>query len=115
MPVYTKQELRLLINKYYNIYEYAPLLHTLLINVHIGPIGLSDKLPLKYIYDSDEVHNNLKRRSRRSIRPIKHFVCNIRLSDVRKIMYTEPLENTPLYLNHSTLGEIAKWRLSLGK
>jgi len=112
MVEYTKKELRELIHVYYDVHKYYPFLATLMI---MCGHKKNRKFFLKYIRTSSEVYQLLNKRSRRSMTENRTTVCTTRLSKVRNVMFTEPLENIPLYINHVRLGAIAKWRLKLGK
>jgi len=117
MVDYTKKELRDLILEYYDVYRYYPFLATLMNTFKSRMWGRNKnrKVFIKYIRTSSEIYQLLNKRSKRSMTENRTTVCTIRLSKVRDVMFTESLENVPLYINHVRLGAIARWRLNLGK
>jgi len=117
MQKYTKQEIADLANLFFKKsvgrYDYQPTIK-ILINVsrwHRKSTGYT----AKQVCSSAEVYKKMINKSRRSMTDIHNLVCITRISKVRKVLFEEPLEKMPLYINTEQLSIIAKYRLNLGE
>ena len=67
----------------------------------------------KQVKSDEETYQEMVKKSRRSMTDLTFLVCVRRMSSVRKVMFEEPLESMPLYINDKYLSHLAKYRLKL--
>ena len=71
--------------------------------------------PLDVIRKVSEVYRIMEEKSKCNLYDYLTYKRKTRVSVVKRVMFEEPLERVPLYINDIKRDYIAEWRLQIGK